>query len=223
MRPVLRALSLQQPFATPLVGFWRLTMADPPVLVEGPKDIENRSRLLFHVDDTSPGWIAIHASLGRYGDEGTLERVRALWPELPPVEALPRGAIIGAVRFDWVAVIEATDSQPRLLRSPGQPGLAESKAASRAAILASSGWTMGPVCYHVAERRVLLRPVPCAGSRGLWRVPDPLVDGLLEAIPELANGPIRPSRVAPAVEVPVVAANPRRPREFDPDNTGSGP
>lgn len=101
--------SLQQPFATAISGFFRISpYGDPgldastdameyaahgPPLVPGPKRIENRPKAIR----IGPGgvWLALHASQAPY--PGGEAMVREVWPELPAMADLPRGAILAAI------------------------------------------------------------------------------------------------------------------------------
>jgi hypothetical protein len=146
-------LSLQQPYATALVA--------------GTKDGENRPRRIFKVP---PGgmWVAVHASAKDYGkgkaeQEHVREIVRRKWPGLPAGNLLARGAIIGAVRFDW------DEAFPELYHGDNYHDPDEDPVVcARLELLRASVWAFGDHCYHVAERRTLARPIPASGALGLW-------------------------------------------------------
>lgn len=165
----MRVLSLMQPYAT--------------AIVQGPKRIENRPRVIFYPKDGSE-WVGIHASLRWYGDQlpgvsraEWLTRLLELWPSLENLllqpAKMPRGAIIGVARFTGVHTYDASD--------PGLRGYCEA---------AHGPWAFGPVCYTIDRAAPVGEPFPCRGHLGLWDAP-------VEALPRLSMA------VADALAVPV--------------------
>ena len=44
----------------------------------------------------------------------------------------------------------------------------------------TSRWFTGPIGWRLTERRPLVEPVWCKGAQGLWKVPKPLVQLVLD-------------------------------------------
>ena len=90
------ALSVRQPWA------W--------AIVEGYKDIENRTLGSIRVGGMDCRRIAIHAATGMRQEEyrWAVWKMQALGVTVPRPDQLPRGAIVGAV--DVVEIITASDS-----------------------------------------------------------------------------------------------------------------
>ena len=124
----MRALSLQQPYAS--------------AIIDGPQRIENRPRKMgLKAGD----WIWIHASLGFYFNmaewiTGSRYELQALWPEAPVgSRAYPRGVILGAALLGgtyehlgppqgwavgpWCTQIEAVVALPEPVPASGRLGL----------------------------------------------------------------------------------------------------
>ncbi|GMV38771.1 MAG: hypothetical protein AMXMBFR64_04870 [Myxococcales bacterium] len=97
-QPLLRGLSVIQPWAT--------------ALVHGPKDVENRS-WGRHVPRGGL-WLAIHASKTQ-PDPESWAAVEELWPEAPRAGVLALGVVLGVVRIDWIC---KHDRVPYGFRSP---------------------------------------------------------------------------------------------------------
>jgi hypothetical protein len=123
----MKALSVRQPWA------W--------ALIHGNKRIENRSRRIYH-----RGPLLIHASrsLAEFGRGRDHSR---LMPQLPAIDDLAFGAIIGMV--DVVDCIPITEMEP-------------------------DPFAEGPWCWIVAKPRPVV-PVPWTGQVSLFDVPDRLI------------------------------------------------
>lgn len=106
---ITRGLTLQQPYATAIVGFFDEVDQQ---WVEGPKRIENRPKGSRWRIPAEGWWIAIHAGLKDYPLGGkAVEAWRTagpsqvggpLWARCPELSAMPRGAIVGIARFEHV-------------------------------------------------------------------------------------------------------------------------
>lgn len=120
----------------------------------GAKDIENRRRRLKL---PLPVYIAVHASMKQHPSpelgsiEDVRERLKRQGHELPPLEALPRGALLGLMRV----------------------GACDPPAPQR------TGWAL-PGCHRwrITEVRRLPKPLACLGKLGLWLVPPQYEDAL---------------------------------------------
>lgn len=133
--------------AAPELVTHALTVQGPQqarAMLSGRKLIENRSWRI------PPGWYALHVgnkSLEEALGRSWVERLRAAWPDAPPEQALPRGALVGLLRLE---------EGRRPSRCP--PG---------------DLWAVGPLCHPIAEALALARPVRHHGSQGLWPIPEP--------------------------------------------------
>jgi hypothetical protein len=121
----MKALSVRQPWA------W--------AIVTGIKTVENRSRPTRH-----RGPLVIHASRSRRSLRGDFSN---LLPNLPPVEQLDFGALVG--------VVEVVDCVP-VAEVEGDP------------------FAVGPWCWLLAGAR-RIRPIPFKGQVAMFKVPDRLV------------------------------------------------
>ena len=94
----MKCLSVRQPWA------W--------LIIHGPKDVENRTWSTAY-----RGILAIHASRGctRRQYEDAADFAAELGVTVPPLEYLPRGAILGTARL-----LRCTDSAPSRWAAPGQ-------------------------------------------------------------------------------------------------------
>lgn len=140
-----------------------LTIAQPmaSAIVAGPKRVENRS--WYPPGGLRGLWdltIAVHAGAGLWsGGWDRQSMVDAGWTEMPPVEELPRRAVLGVCRVD------------RAVPYPGS--------------LAGDPWASGPVCWVLRDVLRFREPIPWRrGALGLWRCPDELVRLVREAIPD---------------------------------------
>ncbi|CAE7334917.1 LCP2 [Symbiodinium sp. KB8] len=100
-----------------------------------PARIENRA---WRIPE---GWYAIHSG-SQHINEDRAARIRAVWPEAPPEDSLPHGAILGLFY-----VHSHTTPQGCV------PGYV---------------WARGPICHVISKAVELLRPVHCRGGKGLW-------------------------------------------------------
>lgn len=128
----MKCLSLWQP--------WAYTM------LYGPKDLENRGWPTSH-----RGSLLVHASKTVTDLNGaTFDRIRVLWPEVPPLlmSMCPLGAIVGIVDVVGCG------------RPENFPG---------------NGWAWGPWCHQWANRRPFKTPIPYRGAQGLFDVPEAIV------------------------------------------------
>ena len=128
----MKALSLFQPWATLVIlGIkgWETRTWKPSGLVIGER-------------------IAIHAAKGWTSDEIECALELASLNILPPDTDLPRGAIIGTVRF--------TGYRPTADMHPGE-------------IEALLGdYTPGRFAWGLADPHEYVRPIPARGALGLW-------------------------------------------------------
>ena len=128
----IRFLTVRQPFASGLVL--------------GYKWFENRSQAPHQMssDCRAPVWIGIHASSQVATDKEypiLLPALRAAWPEMPPVERLPKSAILGFVHV--------AESVPPI---PNEPQ------------------AVGPECWVLDGRIPLSSPIcDVRGNLGLWK------------------------------------------------------
>lgn len=118
-------------------------------VADGTKPIENRP-WAPRPQRCPPGtYIAVHAGLtwDAQGAEklASILEMLGLSP-LGPRSEYPQGAIVGVARFDGV-VRAAPPSD-----------------------IADPAWFFGPVGWLLRDA-CAIRPVPCAGSRGLWPIP----------------------------------------------------
>ena len=120
------ALSVRQPSA------W--------AILEGGKDIENRSKGSIRAGRMTPGTICIHAAIGLKEDEYRYIawRMQGIGVTCPPQAQLPRGAIIGVV--DVVEIIDRSDSP----------------------------WFGGEAGLRLDNPRVLDIPIPAKGELGYF-------------------------------------------------------
>jgi hypothetical protein len=139
------ALTIQQPFAS--------------AIVHGPKRIENR---MWRPPPYVIGQrIAIHAGKTVYR-RGT-PVLQRLWGDMPELESLPRGAILGTARL--ASVQPLATAPPAVRMSP---------------------WSTGPICWCLDRVRALDEPVYCRGRRRLWRVPSE-IQSMMELGPMAAH------------------------------------
>jgi hypothetical protein len=152
------------PDVAPGEPIFGLTMQQPfgSAIIDGPKRIENRPWEPPRRLRGRAFWLAMHAGATLYPDVdradfteppySTRKAAPALWPACPPFAAMPKRAILGAVRvIGWERLDEGDD---RL-----------------------GPWAFGPVCWHLDSTVIrLAEPLPYArGALGLWRVePDAL-------------------------------------------------
>lgn len=104
-------------------------------ILRGRKLIENRA---WRIPE---GWYAIHSG-SQHINEDRAARIRTVWPEAPPEDSLPHGAILGLFY-----VHSHTTPQGCV------PGYV---------------WARGPICHVISKAVELLRPVHCRGGKGLW-------------------------------------------------------
>ncbi len=121
----MKALTICQPYAS--------------CIAIGPKRIENRSWPVRWM-----GPLLIHAGKSREWLD-TLGRDE--WPDMPPVEDLPFGAI--------VAICDLAGCLP-ISECRGQP------------------FAEGPYCWRLDNVRPI-EPIEYAGKQGLWYIPDSIV------------------------------------------------
>jgi hypothetical protein len=103
-------------------------------IIHGAKRIENRFRPVNY-----RGPLAIHASGSRRG----LDEDRAKYPELPDVEGLVFGAMIGVVQLEHSMSID------ELREMDVKP---------------FPRYAVGPHCWLLAKPRALARPIVCTGQ-----------------------------------------------------------
>lgn len=104
-------------------------------VLRGKKLIENRAW------EIPVGWYAIHSGRQDISDERAA-RIREVWPNAPPEDSLPHGAILGLFYVH-------SHRKPEECR----PGYV---------------WARGPICHLVSKAIELPRPLPCSGNKGLW-------------------------------------------------------
>lgn len=160
------ALTVKQPWASALCA--------------GVKPVENRSWAPKALRNGEALWVAVHAGTldraldqavaprpveeGPVGDVGGSgwqrpvtgwDRLREeAWPAMPERGRLPTRAVIGAVCFQGLARVEDLPPDP---------------------------WTVGPLCWQVADFLRLAQPVPMSGALGLWPLPEEVAEKLREA------------------------------------------
>jgi hypothetical protein len=99
---VTQMITIRQPFASGIMA--------------GKKQVENRTWGLKLRDDGTGTWLGVHAGAGYAKGSAFLPSIAALqraWPEMPPPDSLPRGAILGVMH---VKVRTAT-TKPRQRRT----------------------------------------------------------------------------------------------------------
>ena len=144
----LLGLNTLQPYASALVGVGKLP---------GPKGGENRGWRPPSYQLFKGVWMAVHAGVTvyqmDYGGPITQEHFTVgqqgfdpLWPEIPEIDTLPRGSIVGLAQFDQV--IHHEDDDP----FQGDP------------------WLVGPEIWMFKERFAFEHPIPYRGAKGLWKV-----------------------------------------------------
>lgn len=106
-------------------------------ILRGIKLIENRTWAIPR------GWYALHAGAQMINEERA-QRTRKAWPEAPPEEELPHGAIAGLIYIDQ-------NCKPRDCRK-------------------GYIWARGPICNVISRAVELPKPVRCRGDRGLWEL-----------------------------------------------------
>ncbi|CAE8732520.1 unnamed protein product, partial [Polarella glacialis] len=104
-------------------------------ILRGHKLSENRSWRI------PVGWYAIHCGAQIISSERA-ERMRQVWPEAPPEESLPHGAIMGLFYVQCHKSVE--ECRPDYV------------------------WARGPICHIVSKAVELPRPIRCGGKQGLW-------------------------------------------------------
>lgn len=134
----MKALTVCQPWATAI-----LTLG---------KAVENRTW-------STPyrGPLAIHAGKSRrwYDAEDPEDWPDLYGVELPPLESLTLGCVLGVVDLlDCVPLAELGRRYPDLR---------------------GHAWAEGPVCWVLANPRLLAEPVPYSGQQGLWQISDGLL------------------------------------------------
>lgn len=148
------ALSVMQP--------WAACMLDVEGAPGDYKDVENRA--FKRVLPRGGAWFAIHAP--KLEDDGA---ARVIAQRLPEVHrqisrgGLPHSSVLGAVH------VIAWDSLGNLTADPAYRWLAHSV------------WATGPYCAVIDQRVKLDLPLPCAGGRGLWHMPSPILRQILRA------------------------------------------
>lgn len=148
----MRALSLQQPYAS--------------AIISGPKRIENRPRKMgLNAGD----WIWIHASQRFYFSQGEWGSpigggLRREWPGAPQAKkSYPRGVILGAVLLgETIKYLSG-----RLELGPTQDQQRE---------LEQDPWAFGPWCTRIEATVALPEPVPASGRLGLWTPPEDVLE-----------------------------------------------
>lgn len=135
------ALSVRQPFA------WAILNGKP---------VENRSQ-----PTSFRGRVLLHASKGctrkEFGDGAEfIFDVSGL--EVPELDELPRGAIVGAMD-----IVDCVTSH-------------------------ASGWFVGEYGYVLANVVALPEPIPCGGKLGFWRVPDDVAAQVKRAAEQIRSG-----------------------------------
>jgi hypothetical protein len=147
MRRVLRRAKAE---AQPPVA---LTVWQPwaAAIVQGPKDVENRSWAPPRGIWGHRVWI--HA--GKVFDGDAADFIKEHWPDRPErlTAGLPGRAIVGSAM-----VLGAVHKDGRVL------GGVDSSARL-------SSWFVGPWGWVLTDRRALAEPIPCLGALGLWRLP----------------------------------------------------
>lgn len=143
-QPPTKALTVWQPWAT--------------ALVEGVKTVENR-RWAPRWPEGVPLTVAIHAA-AREPSALDLRIMRWLWPEMVDdaeragrrviEQMFPTSALVGVVRFS--AFVRLDSSAGRAFQD--------------------DPWATGPRLWVVGAASRLAEPIPMAGSRGLWRLPE---------------------------------------------------
>lgn len=127
------ALSLQQPWA------W--------AVVEGVKDVENRSAASVRLGNMHPGRIAIHSSKIMTRSDYTEAKafMKEIGVECPPPDMLPRGCMVGAVTVE------------KIVRGYASP------------------WYRGPVGLVLRDAMKLDAPIAARGALGYfsWSPCDP--------------------------------------------------
>jgi hypothetical protein len=158
----LRAMTLVQPMAT--------------AIVKGPKRIENR---IWAPPITFIGkYILIHA--GNRWDEDYARAVEERWIKAPDKEHTVFGAIIGAARI--VGVIWYKGKKREVVAVEDAP---DDKGRVEEIFDRNVEWYMRPQFGWVLDDVFdLPAPVPCRGMHKLWKVPEHILPGVLEAIRE---------------------------------------
>lgn len=110
-------------------------------ILRGVKLIENRGWRM------PSGWYAVHAGAERINAERA-ERTRRAWPDVPPEESLPHGAICGLFYVQ----------ESRLPRECREGYI----------------WARGPWCHLISQAVELPRPIKCHGNKGLWGLSEEL-------------------------------------------------
>ena len=147
-----RALTITQPWAD--------------AILRGGKRVENRTwkGLVYR------GEVFLHAASGLTPAADSFIQHRGIEWSPPPFDKLTRGAIVGVARI--VDVI-----MPGGFEHLGS-GFMPSQASDRRHRLAGDDWYMGGFALVLDEVDVLVKPVWCKGSLGLWRVPFEIEDAV---------------------------------------------
>jgi hypothetical protein len=146
----MRALTIHQPFASYIIEGGRGWA--------GAKDVENR-----RWSCTYKGILLIHAgrNLEYVNDEDEredYESYRDEHPDLPLIDTLPIGKIIGAVTMYGCYRSSKRKQQ--------------------------SDWEYGPYCFKLKDPVAFTNPIPATGKQGLW-VPD---NSIIKRVNDLLKG-----------------------------------
>lgn len=96
--------------------------------------------------------IALHATKARVDEHAAAAFIANLIHTLPPLDSLPRGAIVGTAR---VAGYVTRSDDP---------------------------WFFGPFGWVLEDVTALAEPIPCRGMQGLWPVPPEVVDRIAAGV-----------------------------------------
>jgi hypothetical protein len=155
----MRALTLQQPYAT--------------AICPGPKRTENRPKATVRMPLPKGGlWLGLHA--GKTWYPGGLEAVRRLWPAMPNPAEMPLGVLLGVFHLYAVVAYPTRGAFP--LYPPTDPHH-----------LLGNPWAFGPWCLLIGEVLPLDELIPCRGMLGCWRIPESIEGPLLRLLPTGAN------------------------------------
>lgn len=139
--------------AQPVQPLYALTVHQPwgsSLLLGRPVESRQRQDGRVPYPQIKPGWLAIHAGMKAHPWAGEAYR---LLPGLPPLEDLPRGALLGAIYvLGWLTAAQAL-AVPELAPwvFPGQP-------------------TRHYLRHDLARAVRFETPIPCSGAQGVWRV-----------------------------------------------------